>query len=122
MERKRKRSERAALSLLLFALFFFPFSARALSFPEALTIIGEEAFAGVAAQKIIVPEGVTTIESRAFAGCPNLVEIELPTGIGNFAGDAFAKCTHQVKVYGPADSYLAFYADHVDNLVLEPTD
>jgi len=90
--------------------------------PSGLTVIKEEAFAGVAAQKIIVPEGVTTIESRAFAGCPNLVEIELPAGISSFAGDAFAQCTNQVKVYGPADSYLADYATQVNNLVLEPTD
>nr|MCR4876617.1 leucine-rich repeat domain-containing protein [Clostridiales bacterium] len=90
--------------------------------PSGLTVIEEEAFAGVAAQKIIVPEGVTTIDSRAFAGCPNLVEIELPEGISSFADDAFAQCTHQVKVYGPADSYLADYATRVNNLVLEPTD
>jgi hypothetical protein len=88
--------------------------------PSGLTVIEEEAFAGIAAQKIIVPDGVTTIEARAFASCPNLEEIVLPADISSFAGDAFAGCTHQIKTYGSADSYLADYAANVDKLVLVP--
>ena len=89
--------------------------------PAGLTTISEEAFAGVAAQKIIVPDGVKTIEARAFANCPNLVEIELPEGIVSFAENAFDQCG-QVRVYGPANSDLADYAASVNNLVLVPTD
>jgi len=89
--------------------------------PAWLTTIEEEAFAGVAARKIVVPAGVTTIEARAFANCRNLVQIELPEGITSFAENAFDGCG-QVTVYGFAGSDQQAYATYVDNLVFVLTE
>lgn len=41
--------------------------------PAALTEIGPEAFAGVAADAVVVPEGVTAIAETAFADCGELL-------------------------------------------------
>ena len=82
--------------------------------PTDLKVISEEAFAGVAAEKILVPEGVEVIESRAFADCPNLFELELPSGIAAFAPDALEGSS--AFVYGAPGSDQQGYADEVENL------
>ena len=84
--------------------------------PSGLTEIESEAFAGVAAQKIIVPAGVTSIGPKAFANCRNLMVIDLPEGISHFAYDAFDGCG-TVYTYGPANSDLEGYAANVNRLV-----
>ena len=89
------------------------------SLPAGLTEIEEEAFAGIAAEKIIVPQGVTRIGDRAFADCPNLKELELPEGI-TFEGEPLYG-SGPVFVYGPAGSWLEAYAEAVDGLYFIPT-
>ena len=89
--------------------------ATVLALPSGLRIIEEEAFAGVAAEKIVVPAGVRSIGSRAFADCPNLFVLELPEGITAFESDALAGCG-PVMVFGQAGSDLEAYARNVDNL------
>ena len=91
-----------------------------LNLPAGLRTIEDEAFAGVAAEKIVVPSGVTAIGSKAFADSPNLIELDLPQGITSFAPDALLR-SGPVFIYGPSGSYLEVYADAVDNLYFIPT-
>lgn len=89
--------------------------------PAGLRTIGEEAFANVAAERIVIPNGVTTIASNAFTDCPNLVELVLPEGITSFAPDALGS-SGPVYVRGQAGSYVEAYADLVNNLVFVAID
>ncbi len=70
-----------------------------LRLPDALTEIGEEAFAGVDARMIVVPDDVTSVGSRAFADCPNLVAVCTTVEIPQ---DAFDGCNWDVIVDTPA--------------------
>ncbi len=90
-----------------------------LTLPNNLKTIEEEAFAGVAAEKIVIPSGVTTIGSNAFTGCSNLIELVLPAGITSFAADALGT-SGPVFVYGQAGSYLEDYANTINNLCFIP--
>ena len=47
--------------------------------PAGLEVIKADAFAGIAAQKVVIPDGCRTIEPGAFLNCPHLVEISLPS-------------------------------------------
>ncbi len=67
--------------------------------PGCLTEIGEEAFAGLTAEKVEVSESVVYIGSRAFADCLNLREFHIPAGVLEIEGDALAGCSG-VTVYG----------------------
>ena len=62
-----------------------------LKLPSSLTEILPEAFAGVAADIVIVPAGCERIGSLAFTLCPNLKTVWLPAGT-SVADDAFAGC------------------------------
>ena len=58
--------------------------------PQAMKVIGEEAFYGaVGLSSVVVPEGVIRIEARAFADS-SLREIDLPSTLESLAADAFA--------------------------------
>ena len=94
-------------------------AATVLSLPAGLKEIEEEAFAGIAAEKIIVQQGVTRIRNRAFADCPNLKELELPEGI-TFEGKPLDG-SGPVFVYGPEGSWLEAYAEAVEGLYFIPT-
>ena len=77
--------------------------------PRSLTIIGEEAFMGIAAADIEVTENVVAIEARAFSACPNLQSITIPAkvlSIDDSAIDAGA----EVTIYGAADSEAERFA------------
>ena len=91
-----------------------------LSLPAGLTNIETEAFANVAAERIVIPSGVASIASDAFTDCTNLVELVLPEGIGSFAPDALGT-TGPVYVVGEPGSYLETYAELVDNLIFVPS-
>ncbi len=111
VERKRKRSERAALSLLLFALFFFPFSARALSFPEALTVIGEEAFRGNSSlTSVHIPESVVEIGEYAFADCENLHRVTIPSQVESIGAGAFDACGEALLLVTEPDCAGVWFA------------
>ena len=57
-----------------------------------LTSIGEEAFAGIKAECVIIPENVTVIGPRAFADSPELEKVILESGSVEIAPDAFEGC------------------------------
>ena len=65
-----------------------------LTLPRALKQIGDEAFAGVPAEIIVVPDGATSIGSQAFANCENLGIVEIPATVTSIAPDAFSGCTN----------------------------
>ncbi len=60
-----------------------------MALPVGLTAIGDEAFMGIAAQRVVIPEGCGSIGSRAFADCANLLEVEIPSSVAFIADDAF---------------------------------
>ena len=93
-------------------------AATVLRLPAGLTEIGAEAFAGIAAEKVVVPDGVTRIGDRAFADCPNLKEMELPAGV-TFEGKPLDG-SGPVFVYGPEGSWLQAYAEAVEGLYFIP--
>ena len=49
----------------------------------------EEAFEGIAADRVIIPDGCQRIEARAFVNCPNLREIHIPDSVWSIGDDAF---------------------------------
>jgi len=51
---------------------------RILQLPALLAEIEEEAFAGVAADKVILPDGCRQVAARAFADCPQLKIVSVP--------------------------------------------
>ena len=51
--------------------------------PDGITEIGESAFCGSTATKIILPETLEEIRSYAFGNCYNLKEITLPASLTN---------------------------------------
>ena len=60
-----------------------------LTLPAALSEIGEEAFEGIAAERVIIPNGITTIAPRAFANCDNLIIVEIPDSVTTIDSTAF---------------------------------
>lgn len=78
--------------------------------PEALTEIGEEAFAGISASVVKVQENVKTIGSRAFANCSKLKAIYIPESCEYIAADAFSGVVG-LTIYGQEGSYAEYYAN-----------
>ncbi len=52
----------------------------ALNLPAGLKTVGEEAFAGLTEQAVIVPDNCVTIGPRAFADSLNLIYVSIPIG------------------------------------------
>ncbi len=61
--------------------------------PAMLTSVGEEAFAGTAAEVYELPEGIQEIRSLAFSGLLNKAYIIIPDSVGTIAEDAFEGST-----------------------------
>ena len=80
--------------------------------PGDLTVLGEEAFAGMAAAEILLPEGMSVIAPRAFANCADLVLITIPDSVTLIADDAFEGSAN-VTILCADGSYAAEYADQM---------
>ena len=80
------------------------------TFPEQLTIIEEEAFEGIAAERVDITSNVVRIEARAFADCPALREIHIPATVLEIDSEALAGC-QGVTVYGESGSAAERFAD-----------
>ncbi|MBQ8161233.1 MAG: leucine-rich repeat protein [Clostridia bacterium] len=87
--------------------------------PADVTEIGERAFMGVAAGKVIIPEGCRAIGSLAFADCRDLREAVLPSTLTDIAEDAFSGCEN-LTVIAPKGSVAADYASAHGFHVTEP--
>ena len=77
--------------------------------PQMLTAIGEEAFAGIAAETVEVSENVVSIGPRAFADCKNLREIIIPATVTAIDDSALSGCEN-VTVYGVKGSEAERFA------------
>lgn len=71
--------------------FYCTDNATALSLPDSLTSIGQDAFCSFGGTEIIVPDKVTSIGDFAFNGCENLQTITLPAGLQSI-GFCFIEC------------------------------
>ncbi|MBR1685391.1 MAG: Ig-like domain-containing protein, partial [Clostridia bacterium] len=80
-----------------------------LSLPAALTEIDEEAFEGIAAERVVIPEGCISIGSRAFADADKLLAVQIPGSVSYIAEDAFSGCS-EVTIYCASGSYAETYA------------
>ena len=78
--------------------------------PDELTVVEEEAFAGIGMEEVVCPASLRRIESRAFAECEQLTRIVIPAGVSYIAPDAF-EGSGQVTITGPAGSEAARYAE-----------
>lgn len=71
---------------------------KAMVLPAFLKTIGEEAFAGSAAEAIELPDTCTAIGARAFADCVSLQVVEIPASVTEIAPDAFASCRDDLVI------------------------
>ena len=63
-----------------------------LNLPRTAKCVEEEAFAGTAAQVVVLPDGCTDIGPRAFAGSDGLRFVYMPDSVERIADDAFEGC------------------------------
>ena len=71
--------------------------------------VGEEAFAGVAAEQINVPGGTALLEDRAFADCGDLLLVVIPGNETMITGDPFSGS--DVAVICPDNSPASIWCD-----------
>lgn len=88
--------------------FYCTDNATALSLPDSLTSIGQDAFCGFAGTEIVVPDKVTSIGDFAFNGCENLKTITLPAGLQSI-GFCFIECDtlETINFKGTMDQWIA---------------
>lgn len=77
--------------------------------PAATENIGEEAFAGILAQEVILPGNIESIGSRAFAESYNLRQIVIPNGDAQISADAFEFC-YDYRIVAPAGGKVETFA------------
>ena len=78
--------------------------------PASTTEIGEEAFAGVAAQRIDLPEGIESIGSRAFADSDSLCFVIIPEAKVQIDSTAFQNSPY-VRIAAPANGTVEEFAN-----------
>ncbi|MGN1369755.1 MAG: phage tail protein I [Aristaeellaceae bacterium] len=78
--------------------------------PSAITVIEEEAYAGIDAEVVICPDDCTTIKSLAFSDCPNLRTISIGSATVSIANNAFSGSDSDLTIQTPEGSYAETYA------------
>ena len=91
----------------------------AFALPVALTLIDEEAFEGIAAERVEVTENVVSIAARAFADCGNLREIVIPATVLSVDDHALDGCA-DVTVYGTSGTEAERFADAAGFTFVDP--
>lgn len=71
--------------------------------PANLEVIEEEAFAGTAAETVVLPETAVEVQDQAFAEMPFLTAVTIPAGVQTLGDDLFAGNAN-VTVIGVAGS------------------
>lgn len=77
---------------------------------KAVKCIGDEAFKGSDAVKIIIPDGVEKIGWFAFSGCRSLREIVIPATVTSVEYGAFDYCSSSLVIICEKGSYIEAYA------------
>lgn len=62
------------------------------------TTIGQDAFKGLAVEKLTLPDSVKTIEDNAFKGCEKMTEVKLPSKLEFMGQSAFSHCKSLRKI------------------------
>lgn len=62
------------------------------TFPDSLTIIGEDAFYYTPITKVELKNGLKTISGGAFSNCEKLTSVKLPNGLISIGAGAFYRC------------------------------
>lgn len=83
-------------------------SQRTLELPENVSVIEEEAFAGISAAIVILPESCREIQSRAFADNSSLEYVYIPATVTSIASDAFEGCPE--VIIAAAGEYAQLFA------------
>ena len=78
--------------------------------PDALEIIGEEAFAGITAESVYLRENVKRVEEYAFSDCERLAVLIVAGAETEIADSALAGCAN-VTVYGLPGSGAQTFAE-----------
>ena len=86
---------------------------RAVIFPDTVTEIGENAFAGSNLQSVSIPDSVTKIGDSAFCECKGLTEVTLPAGLKELDGMAFGKCSGLTEITIPKSLTTAHYSSGI---------
>lgn len=77
-------------------------SGGAVTIPNGVTKIGNEAFANCTSlTSVVIPNGVTVIDNLAFASCEALVQVTIPDSVTQIGRSAFALCTSLTSVTIP---------------------
>ena len=83
-------------------LLQFPKAKSSVSFPEAITTIGNYAFARCKGFTVMnIPKTVTTIGSYAFNNCERLTSITIPNSVTKIEDGAFARCAALTAIAVP---------------------
>lgn len=89
--------------------------------PTALVEIGEEAFAGIPASRVVITANVKTIGPRAFADCENLQELVIPKTVTSIDNTALEGCKG-VTVYGEIGSEAERFSQDNDGIMFAAWD
>ena len=81
----------------------------AITLPESLTALGDDAFRGCTGLTAVTFDGtpaLTTINKRAFQGCSSLAAIAIPASVETIGNGAFTGCSGLTSVTFPGTSAL----------------
>ena len=82
-----------------------------MTLPAGLTVIEEDAFAGVAASCVVCPDGLVEIGAGAFSNCPNLRQIYISESVQVISDTAFNGCPNLIDVFSVSDLEAQKFVD-----------
>lgn len=73
----------------------------AITFPEKMEEIGQEAFRGTGLTEVEIPQGIRFVEDGCFMDCKSLKSVTLSKSVERLRQDAFKGCTQLSKIVSP---------------------